>query len=95
MKKIKLRLGPNGEVQHLYDDTLSSITMDLCKDVEVQRASDVFFDNELKKWRIKLLTDPWKGRVLSRSFKTRSEAIAYEIKILEKIPSSWSRIEAA
>jgi hypothetical protein len=95
MKKIKLRISPDGEVQHLYDDTLSKITSKICGGVKVTRASDVFFDEELQKWRVKLLTDPWKGRVLDRSFVTRKEAISYEVRVLEYL-MRWSKVcEAA
>jgi len=80
-----IRISPDGsEVLHLYDDKLMEITSKI-SDVEVERATDVFFDNEDKVWRVRLLPRGVRcmETVLAVSFKTRQEALDHERSILE------------
>jgi hypothetical protein len=75
-----VRISPDGkEVLYLYDDNIAKITRKH-GDMEVSRASDVFFDNEDKKWKIKFLHT---NAVLAIPFDTREEAIAHERAVLE------------
>jgi len=75
-----VRISPDGkEVVHLYDDNLFELTSKTA-DIEVERASDIFFDNEKKNWKVRILKT---GEVLPASFKSREGAKTYEISVLE------------
>lgn len=75
-----VRISPDGkEVLHLYDDKLMSMTSKT-SEVEVERASDVYFDNKESLWKIRILAT---GEILPASFKDRSIALVYEKIVLE------------
>ena len=75
-----IRISPDGkEVLHLYNDKLIDITSKT-SDVEVTRASDIFFDNETSKWKIKILATE---EILPVSFIHRGIAQDYEKIVLE------------
>jgi hypothetical protein len=77
-----VRISPDGsEVKHLYNDDIIRITAET-SDITVKRASDVFFDNDIKKWRIRLVDTE---EVIGVEFDKRAEAIAYEIEMLENL----------
>lgn len=67
------------EVKALYNDSFN--ILGIADDVTVERATDVYFNNETKEWEIKLLAE---NRVLPFAFKKRADAIAYEVEYLEK-----------
>jgi hypothetical protein len=80
-----LRISPDGkEVLHLYDDKLVEMTRKT-SDIEIKRATDVFFDNEDQVWRIKFLPRGLKDMetILAIPFGTREEALEYERGALE------------
>lgn len=75
-----IRISPDGgEVVHLHNDKYNQITSKHA-DVEINRASDVFFDNSIKKWRIKFRHT---NAVLAIPFDTRQEALDHEVALLE------------
>jgi hypothetical protein len=75
-----IRISPDGkEVLHLYDDKICELT-GKHSTLKITRATDVFYDNEIGKWRVEMLVA---GYCLPESFTKRSEALAYEKKILE------------
>lgn len=77
-----IRISPDGkEIKHLYDEDIVRITSET-SDIKIKRASDVFFDNDIKKWKIRVVDD---GRIVNMEFDTRSEAIGYEVDMLEKM----------
>jgi len=76
-----IRISPDGsEVLHLYDDKVVQITSKT-SDIKVTRASDIFFDNKDKVWRIKFRHT---NAILALSFETRAEALEYEQLVLEQ-----------
>jgi hypothetical protein len=76
-----IRISPDGrEVLHLYDDKIHEVTSKTC-DTTVTRASDVFYDNDLGKWKVRFIDT---GLLLPVAFKSREEAIEYEKEFLEE-----------
>ena len=76
-----VRISPDGkEVLHLYDDKVAQLTSKT-SDIKVTRASDVFYDNESKCWRIKFRHT---NAILALPFETRAEALEYERLVLEQ-----------
>ena len=79
MPKVLVRISPDGKkTLHLHNDKLRFSF----SDPSIHRATDVFFDNELKKWRVKLLRE---DMVLDFQGDSRQEAIEHEILILEEM----------
>lgn len=75
-----IRISPDGkEVKYLYDDDIYQ-AMSNHTTIEVTRASDVFFDNEDRVWRIKFLDS---NTTLVIPFGSREEALKYERGLLE------------
>ena len=89
-----IRISPDGkEVVNIFNEFIHKITSKH-SDVEINRASEVFYCNNNKGWKIKML---WRGKMhgllLPVMFKTRQEAIDYEIKFLEELlrqPNSYN-----
>lgn len=81
-----IRISPDGgEVVHLYDDTINQIT-NKHSDVRIDRATNVFFDNVEKMWKIKMLVKGYlHGVCLPESFVNRADALEYEKIILEDL----------
>ena len=76
-----IRISPDGsEVLHLYDDKIAELTSKT-SDIKINRASDVFFDNEDQVWRIKFRHT---NAILMIPFETRAEALEYERLVLEQ-----------
>ncbi len=77
--KIKIKISPDGKlVQGLYDDKFP--WYGLRGELEIERASDVFFDPKEQGWKVKILCNQL---VLPGCFKLREDAIAYEREYLE------------
>jgi len=75
-----IRISPDGkEVVHLYDDEVIKLTSKTAE-VQIVRASDIFFDNEAKHWMIRVLAT---GEILPATFKSRVLAMEYEKLVLE------------
>ena len=75
-----VRISPDGkEVLHLYDDKLMGMTSKT-SEVEVERASDVYYDGKASVWKVKILAT---GEILPVSFGNRSMALSYEKIVLE------------
>lgn len=75
-----IRISPDGkEVMHLSNDKYNQITAKH-SDMEITRASDVFYDNSSQCWRIKYNHT---NAILIIPFATRQEAIDFEIATLE------------
>jgi hypothetical protein len=79
-----IRISPDGkEVIFVHDDFLKTVVERHCV-VEINRATDVFYNNTSKKWRIKMLLRGYMyGCCLMEEFATREEAIEYEKQHLE------------
>jgi len=76
--KMKIKISPDGKtITGLYSDQFPWHKLGK---LEITRASDVFFDQRIQKWRVKLLHN---FCVLPRQFKIREDAIAYEREYLE------------
>ena len=77
-----IRISPDGkEIAHLHDDKLTSLTRSTSK-VEINRASNVFFDNDIKRWRVRVIGE----KLLPATFLERDTALAYEkIKMESKL----------
>lgn len=79
MPEIVINVSPDGKVvTGLYSDNIPYRELGDC---QIERASEVFFDSSINKWKIKILAE---DRVLAPGFGLRSEAISYEIKYLNK-----------
>jgi len=77
--KMTIRISPDGKlIEGLYDDKFP--WHGLRGELEINRASDVFFDQRVQKWRVKILHN---YRILPKSFKLREDAITYEREYLE------------
>lgn len=77
-----IRISPDGkEVLHLYDDKYNQITSKH-SDMEITRATDVFFDNDMQVWKIRFLSN---NEVLPVVFRNRERALKHERWILEKL----------
>lgn len=81
-----IRISPDGkEVVNIHSDSIHKI-ISKHSDVVINRASEVFYDNLSKGWKIKmLLKGKMHGLLLPVMFKTRQEAIDYEIDFLEAL----------
>jgi hypothetical protein len=78
-KPVVVQVSPNGEhLTVLYDDRLLPVFSKLGQ-VTINRVSDVFFDNDIGKWRI---GQAW--GVLPETFETRAEAIECEINFINE-----------
>ena len=86
-----IRISPDGsETLHLYDDKLNTMTSKIA-DVEIHRASDVYFCNRDKHWKIR-----FKELVLPVMFRHRFQALEYERDFLEeylKEGEKWSEVK--
>lgn len=88
-----IRISPDGsETLHLYDDTVTELTSRI-SDMEITRATDVYYCNEDKGWKVKLLGD--KPLVLPAMFKHRFEALKYEKEFLEEFLKENKKWDAA
>ena len=75
-----IRISPDGkEVLHLYNDRLVDL-VSKTSEMSVERASDIFFDNETSMWKIKILATK---EILPVSFIHRGMAQEYEKIVLE------------
>jgi hypothetical protein len=75
-----IRISPDGkEVVHIHNDTYNKITSEHA-DITINRASDVFFDNQEQKWRVKIRHTK---SLLAITFDTRQDALNFEGKLLE------------
>mgnify|MGYP001814065504 FL=1 len=75
-----VRISPDGgEVVHLHNDKYNQITSKHST-MKIERASDVFFDNEIQRWRVKIRHT---NAILAIDFATRQEALDHEHALLE------------
>jgi hypothetical protein len=80
-----IRISPDGsEVVYVHNDVIHSNVTSKHSDVEIQRATDVYYDNEEKMWKVRILAEPF-NEVLPVKFYTRQQAIDYEVLWLEKL----------
>jgi len=79
MSGTKLMIDTNGNVHSLYTDLIDLSQLGKMK---VSRASNVEFDNDTQTWSVKLAST---GEVISppEGFKTRPEALNFEVKYLQ------------
>lgn len=81
MKTIRVQISPDGKTfQHIYNDSLQSLDNAL-GEVEIHRATDIYFDNVDRLWRIKMLDTK---EVLEQGFETRQEALDFEHEYLQE-----------
>lgn len=79
MKEIKVLISQDGKTAiGLYDD---SIPYSKLGEMGVTRASDVFFDDTVQKWRIQVFPS---NEILPEMFDTRWKAIEFEVSYLQK-----------
>lgn len=77
---LRIRISPDGkEVMHLYHEEYNKITSKHA-DVRIDRATNVFFDNDVKRWRVAFLDS---DTVSEESFESRREALEFETKVLQ------------
>jgi len=82
MKAYKLVISKDGKkFIHTYNDTLREMD-DSLGDFEVHRASDVYFCNKARKWKVRFLKS---GDVAPLDFDTREEALDWEHFHLQKV----------
>lgn len=75
-----IRISPNGgKVKYLHNDKLHEALKEHV-DMEINRATDIAYDNEEKVWRIRLVET---NVLLVIPFNTREEALEYERRLLE------------
>jgi hypothetical protein len=80
MKEIRVRISPTGgRFKHIYNDALRPMDEAL-GNFEVNRATDVFFDNASNMWMIRDLST---GETLEESFIKREDALAFEHNYLQ------------
>lgn len=76
-----IRISPDGkEVVCLHNDFIHKI-ISKHSDVVIKRASDVFYDNKIKMWRVRIL-EPYE-ELLPLKFFSREEALEFEKRFLE------------
>jgi hypothetical protein len=82
MKEQVFDIGPDGTITTLYDDSL----VDLGAEIKVCRASEVEYAPD--GWYVKLTDSPLNkqhaGKLIGRGFKTRQEALDYEVAWLNR-----------
>jgi len=80
-----IRISPDGkEVVNIHNDFTHQITSRHA-DVEINRASEVYYCNINKGWKIKMLIrGHMHGLLLPVMFHTRQEALDYEVEFLEE-----------
>lgn len=77
--RMKIKISPDGKlVEGLYDDKFP--WYGLRGKLEIERASDVFFDPKEQGWKVKILCNQ---RILPKCFRLRKDAIEYEREYLE------------
>ena len=77
-----IRISPDGkEVVCLHNDFIHNIVKKH-SEVNIKRATDVYYDNEEGYWRVKLLGEPF-DEVLPVKFFTREDALTHERVYLE------------
>lgn len=80
MKEIRVRISPTGgRFKHIYNDALRPMD-EAMGVIEVNRATDVFFDNYDRLWKIRDLST---GEILEESFIKREDALAFEHNYLQ------------
>jgi len=81
-----IRISPDGKgVVFVHDDFLKAVVERHCV-VKINRATDVFYDNTSKMWKIKMLLRGYMhGVCLPEEFTTRQDAIDYEKAYLEDL----------
>jgi hypothetical protein len=76
-------IGPDGTVTTLYDDSQVELG-----ELKVTRASEVEFAPDGSGWYVKLSCSPLNrehaGKMIGTGFKTRQEALDYEVAFLNK-----------
>ena len=72
MKKVIIE---NGVIRVIYTDEMIKAMQS--KDFEIERASHVDYDNQLKKWTVKGIDNSLLG-----AYDTRKEALAHEVDML-------------
>lgn len=76
--KYMYRIGPGGVIVGLYSDVLAGIG----GVGHVRRASDVEFVEERQAWRVTFRVGPYGNASLLKLFRTRREALAEEVAVL-------------
>ena len=80
-----IRISPDGsEVVYVHNDVIHSNITSKHADLEINRATDVYYDNDEKMWKVRILKEPF-NEVLPIKFYTRKQAIDYEVLYLEDL----------
>lgn len=78
--KIRMRVSPDGKTfKHLYNDDLRHTVDKALGKIEVVRASDVYYNNDIGMWKVRIDGEDLKGE-----FSARSTALLFEHKWLEE-----------
>jgi hypothetical protein len=80
MPKHTIRINPDGTMAFLHDDTIVQALEKQGK-INIERASDVSYDNEAHGWRVYI--PGTKDQLLDGLFNTRAEALETEKTYLE------------
>ena len=79
LRELVFRISPDGkQVVSLYSDALNLLKHG---QAQVVRATDVFFDEEVQKWRVNVFG----AGILKEAFGRREDAIAYETEVLNRL----------
>jgi len=76
MKAVRFKA--DGSVVFLYNDDHPALKLGKA---EIERASDVYFDNERQKWRVHIRGE---REPLKEGFEKRQDAINHEVEYLNK-----------
>jgi hypothetical protein len=80
MKQIRFRVTADGkETKHLYHDGLKPVD-DAIGEYYITRATEVYFDNLERKWKIEVLETK---EVLDEAFDNREDALKFEQEYLQ------------
>jgi len=84
-------IGQDGRIQSVHDDALAEALHGFGK-LDIRRASQVEYDNQLEGWVIEMLEY---GGFFVGPFRLRASALAWEVAYLEKRLSGFSDSEAS
>jgi hypothetical protein len=80
MKEQTVLVRPDGSLEFVYQDEHPALDMGTAA---MTRASDVTWDENTQTWKI-TLRPPW-WITLPRQFKSRKEAIAFEVEVINRL----------
>jgi len=83
-QEYAVKITPDGAVFFMYSDDHDLFTMEELETIEVHRASDVRFDNEISRWVIYAKQPDGSEKRLEGTYHKRADAIRAEIDFLEQ-----------